>query len=58
MDAPWKHLSLLRRYCHGRRMELDLVSFLRPTVRMAGIDEVKAQVERDLEEAKKLLSPL
>lgn len=42
---------------YGREITVRLMAFLRPTVKMASLDEVKNQVQRDAEAARKLLSP-
>ena len=41
---------------YGERLILILCSFLRPTVKMGSLQEVKDQVEKDKEEARRCLS--
>lgn len=43
---------------YGREITLSLYYFLRGTRRMASLDEVHAQVEKDGRQAQRLLSPL
>lgn len=40
---------------YGKRIIVSLYHFLRPTVKMASLEEVKAQVEKDAQEARKLM---
>ncbi len=40
---------------YGRRITVTLYHFLRPTVKMASLEEVKAQVEKDAARARKLM---
>lgn len=41
---------------YGEEIELELVEYLRPTMKMAGLAEVKAQVDRDCARAREILS--
>ncbi len=43
---------------YGRKITLSLYHFLRPTRRMASLDDVHDQVEKDSRRARQLLSPL
>ena len=43
---------------YGKRITVSLYHFLRPTVKMASLEEVKAQVEKDAQEARKRLKNL
>lgn len=40
---------------YGRKIAVELISFLRPEKKFAGLDELKAQIARDAEEARKIL---
>lgn len=40
---------------YGKKITVALYCFLRPTVKMASLEEVKAQVEKDAEQARKLM---
>ena len=41
---------------YGQRVELELVQYLRPIRKFAGLDEVWEQVKKDIKEAKKILT--
>ena len=43
---------------YGKRITVSLYRYLRPTVRMASLKEVKAQVEKDAEETRALMKRL
>ncbi|MBR3015644.1 MAG: riboflavin kinase [Clostridia bacterium] len=40
---------------YGREITVELFHFLRPTIKMASLEEVKAQVEKDAEQARLLM---
>ena len=41
---------------YGKHMAVDLISYLRPEARFAGLDELKAQIAKDIERAKAVLA--
>ena len=43
---------------YGKRITVSLYHFLRPTIKMASLIEVKAQVEKDVQEARKLMKSI
>ncbi len=43
---------------YGKKITVSLFHFLRPTIKMASLEEVKAQVEKDAEESRKLMKAL
>lgn len=43
---------------YGKKITVSLYHFLRPTVKMASLEEVKAQVEKDAQEARRLMKNL
>jgi riboflavin kinase/FMN adenylyltransferase len=49
------HLLDFKRDIYGHRLALDFVTRLRPEKRFNGIEELVAQIQRDTEEARKLL---
>jgi riboflavin kinase / FMN adenylyltransferase len=52
------HLLEYRGDLYGDRIELEFVSFLRGEVRFSGIDELREQIGRDVEQAREILGEL
>ena len=43
---------------YGKHLAVDLIAYLRPEAKFAGVEELKKQIEKDVEKAKKALASI
>ena len=43
---------------YGKHLAVELVAYLRPEVKLAGLDALKAQIAKDSEDARKVLGSI